>query len=356
MIKSQTVKNKKGYEFSIILRSIFLRILIVVFIIMIYYYFSELFGSISAQFTKEEPKFTVLFSFPLYFLVFFSFLAGPLYGIISGFLGELLFQISFYTAIYPQWILIVSLLGLISGIYKYKPKKYLQGTKLYYAFVILIIQTFGIMVLIVVFQIIVNPIQNLEHIFINYGFTYFIESLLSTVFLVPISLFIYDRIFSKEERHFYNLFLTHHPVYASDHTFYLKFGTTYIYFCSRCSGVVLGSILTIFIFHILELGFNFVLSPGLAIILCVILPLPGLVDWGTQRLLKRKSDTKLRLFTGFLIGIALNAMTYADEYYFFILSLTTFYFFLLFLMMYIGHKKEQKELEEESKKFYEEEI
>ncbi|MEJ2277697.1 MAG: DUF2085 domain-containing protein [Candidatus Lokiarchaeota archaeon] len=355
MIKSETKFQDQKESFSF-LRVFFLNLFKILFIIMIYFYVSEIFGSISTPYIKENIKFSIIFSLPLLLLIFFSNLAGPIHGFIAGFFGESFYQISFYNTLYPYWIIIVSIIGLVSGIYKYKPLKYLESMKIYYIFLTLIILSFGLMFLLIIFNFLFNPLISVENLFLNYGFAYFIELLISVVFIVPILLYLYDRILALHERYIYNLFLTHHPIYASDHTYYLKFGRTYFYFCSRCSGIVLGTVISIFFTHLINIGFGLNITPILAVLMCIILPLPGLIDWGTQTLLKRTSNTKIRLFTGFLIGTALMMMSYANELYFLILGITTLYFSILFIMMYIGHRREKKEYERERKKFYEEDI
>jgi len=172
------------------------------------------------------------------------------------------------------------------------------------------------------------------------------------MFIIPLLLALYDRILAKDEKFIYNMLLTHHPVSASDHTFYFKFGRTRIYLCSRCSGVILGGIIALFSTYLIENIFNSGFSPEMAVILCIVLPIPGIIDWGTQRLLLRKSTTTSRLFTGFIIGNALHFISLTEKYYFFILFLIMFYFSIFFLLVYLGHKKELKLLKAEADGFF----
>ena len=146
--------------------------------------------------------------------------------------------------------------------------------------------------------------------------------------------FQFDKIFASKEQHLYYMLLTHHPISASDHTFYFQFGRTKIYFCSRCSGMVIGIILSVFFTHLYQLIVNPQFSSELALMVIIICPIPGLIDWGTQKLLLRTSTTESRLFTGFIIGIALHFISFTREYYFFTLVIITVYFGIFFLFFY----------------------
>ncbi len=340
-------ENAQKREQNHILRKIFLNLLIIAFIIFSYVYISEPFGSISTVFIKSQ-EFSVHFGVSLLFFTFFSVLAGAIPGLISGFFGELLFQLAFYNTLYLEWCIIIALLGFLCGIYKYKPLKYKDSLKVYYTFVILIIISFIAAGLITVFQFFLYR-NNLtfEDIVINYGFKFFIQSLISIIFFVPLLLIIYDKFLATQEKHLYYIFLTHHPLTASDHSFYLKFGRTKIYFCSRCSGMILGGLFAIFTSYMIEKIYNVEFSAEIALLLCIILPMPGIIDWGTQRLLLRKSTTESRLFTGFIIGNALHFMGFTGKYYFYTMLTLVIYFSIFGMLVYFGHKKEMKLLEEE---------
>ena len=329
------------------LRSIFMNILITVFIIMSYIYISEIFGSISTPYIGIN-EFSIIFGLLLLIYTFFSIIAGPIQAFIAGFLGELLYQFAFYNNIYLDWCLIVAIYGLIAGLYKYKPLKYHKGMAVYYTFLLLVINSFLVMFLIIVFQLSLysSPLE-LETIFINFGFKFFLQTLISTIFLIPILLIIYDKILASKERHLYYLLLTHHPVEASDHTFYFQFGRTKIYVCSRCSGMIIGIIMSVFFTHLTELIINAQFSAEIALLIIIFFPIPGMIDWGTQKLLFRKSTTESRLLTGFIIGVALHFMSFTKPYYFLTLIIVTIYFVILFLLIFFGQKKLFRELKKE---------
>jgi len=329
------------------LRLIFLNLLVSMFIIISYVYFAESFGSISTIFI-ESQEFILRFGFTLLLFTFLSVLAGSVHGLIDGFIAEFLYQLAFYNQIYIEWCLIVAILGFLIGLYKYKPLKYHEGIKVYYTFLALVISSFIMTGVIIGLQAIFYPGQfTFETLIIDFGFKFFAQALISIVFIIPILLVLYDKAFAASEKHLYYMFLTHHPISASDHTFYLKVGRTKIYFCSRCSGVIIGGLLSLFVTFLLERIFNAEVSGEIALILIIILPIPGLVDWGTQRLLLRKSTTGSRLFTGFILGSALHFMSFTYKYYFFMVIILILYFGVFFGLVYFGHKREMKLYREE---------
>jgi uncharacterized membrane protein len=184
-------------------------------------------------------------------------------------------------------------------------------------------------------------------IFINFGLKFFLEALLSATAGVILLLFIYDSALGLTERHLYYLILTHHDLSASDHTFYFQFGRTKVYLCSRCSGIVLGVIISFFITYLIQQIFNSRFSPEIAFLIIIFFPLPGLIDWGTQRMMLRKSTTGSRLFTGFIIGVAAHFISFTGKYYFYTLLITTIYFIILILLIFFGQRKLLKELKKE---------
>ncbi len=339
--------NEKQYD---ILRRIFLNLLIIAFITISYVYISEAFGSISTIFIKNQ-EFSIHFGITILVFTFLSVLAGPINGLITGFLGEFLFQLAFYDKFYLEWCFIIAIYGFLVGLYKYEPLKYHKKKNLFYTFISLIINSFIVFWLIIASQIMYNPsLLTFNIIFINYGVKFLFVIFISVLPFVPILLFLYDKALAKEEKELYHMFLTHHPLSASDHTFYLKFGRTKIYFCSRCSGVILGGLIALFTTYLIYKIYQVEFSAEIALLLCIILPIPGLIDWGTQRLLLRKSSTESRLLTGFIIGLALHFMSYTNKYYFYTIIILTIYFSVFFLLVYLGHKKEMRSLKREMDK------
>jgi uncharacterized membrane protein len=280
-----------------------------------------------------------------------AFLAGAYHGFISGFIGEFLFQMAYYESISWGWCFLVGIWGFMSGIYKYKPLKYQNKKNIIYTIIAIVIETLIMMILFILFSPSLFPNKHDMGILLILGLNFFIESLITLFFIVPLILYMYDRTLGWEEKHLYYMLLTHHPITMSDHSFYLKFGSTYIYFCSRCSGVIIGGIVASFFTHLLEIIYNSIISAEVAVFYCIVLPIPGMIDWGTQTLKLRKSNTRLRLFTGFFIGSALHMISFATKYYFFIVFLLFFYFGLVGILIYIGHRKEKRSTKQSSEYF-----
>ncbi|MFX1308116.1 MAG: DUF2085 domain-containing protein [Promethearchaeota archaeon] len=334
-----TESPQKEEQYSIF-RRIFLNLFIIAFITISYVYISEPFGSISFIYINNQ-EFSIQFGITLLLFTFFSALAGSVNGLITGFLGEFLFQLAFYDKFYLEWCFIVAFFGFLVGINKYRPSKYHVKRNVFYEFLALILISFIVFGLIFATQsFIYGGLFSFEAIFVNYGIKFLIQALISVIFIVPLLLFLYDKVLAKEEKHVYQMILTHHPLSASDHTFYLKFGRTKIYFCSRCSGVIIGGLIALFTTYLIYKIYNVEFSAEIAILLCIILPIPGLFDWGTQRLLLRKSTTRSRLFTGFIIGLALHFMSFTYKYYFYTIIILIVYFTIFGLLVFFGHKKE----------------
>lgn len=326
------------------LRAIFLFLFRVFVFIIIYYYCSINFNSISRPFI-ENQTFFIQFNLSLFIFAIFSNLFGWKIGFISGFLGEFLYQLSFFPehAIYFEWVFLLALMGLLFGIYEYKPLKYQKGTtKIFNNFLVFIISSFIILILSVFFTVL-NSALDLELILLNVGFKLFMEIITSAVFLVPILIFIIDMLFSSTEREIYNVLLTHHSYFEIDHTFKIKFGRTNVYFCSRCSGMIISLVISSFMVYLYENITETPFNQEFAFFLCIFLPIIPLIDWGTQKLRYRKSNTNLRLLTGFILGISLYLLAFTRDYLMLMSIIIIIYFSIFFLIYYVGYKKELKE-------------
>lgn len=334
-------------ETNTLLKIIFLDLLKVAFIIMCYFYISELYGAISSPYIQNSG-YNIIFGASMLLFTFLSVLAGNYLALIAGFLGELIYQLAIYKNLYWDWIILIAIYGFICGLYKYKPQKYSEGMKIYYTFLLLLILSFLYMLVLPIAQILwYTPPLTFEEAFINYGFKFLTQCLVSSVFIIPILLFLYDKLLASEEREIFNIFLTHHPLTARDHTFYLELGKTKIYFCSRCSGLVIGAIFSIFITYIFELIYFRPFNAEIAFIICIITPLIALGDWGTQRLLIRKSTTESRIITGFLLGVAWRLLLYTEKYYIVMMIIIAIYFGIMFFLIYLGNRKMIKQMSKE---------
>lgn len=89
------------------------------------------------------------------------------------------------------------------------------------------------------------------------------------------------------------LVVEHHPPWLRDRCLHVRVLGVDIYPCARCTGTVLGlaSIM------LTALTLDYLMIPWL-------LALPAFLDWGTQKLGLRESSNKLRLVTGYMLGVA----------------------------------------------------
>ena len=72
--------------------------------------------------------------------------------------------------------------------------------------------------------------------------------------------------------------------------------------CARCTGYIVGFYTLSTLYTISSLHFLSSLDITLQLILCSILSIPLALDWITQTWGLRKSNNKLRFFTGFILG------------------------------------------------------
>lgn len=100
-------------------------------------------------------------------------------------------------------------------------------------------------------------------------------------------------------RYFLFLLASHHPEEKLDHTIQIRLHGKSIFLCSRCTGIAIG-MFTIFGFS----AFGLTLPKNFFLPLIAFLPLLAVVDWFTQSARLRKSNTSLRLSSGFLLGIS----------------------------------------------------
>ncbi|MHA1786058.1 MAG: DUF2085 domain-containing protein [Candidatus Helarchaeota archaeon] len=108
--------------------------------------------------------------------------------------------------------------------------------------------------------------------------------------------------------------------------------TNSIRLCTRCTGMVLGFIISLLI--------NFIFIPympwNLALLFMILMIIPPVLDWSTQRLKKRESNNKLRFITGFLLGVSFTMIIHLKEI---ILFVNILIFSVLFLILIINFKR-----------------
>jgi len=74
-----------------------------------------------------------------------------------------------------------------------------------------------------------------------------------------------------------------------------------VHICARCLGTVLGFTFSKFFLYTSSLG-KYVTSVAVGLPLSLMLIMPTVIDWMTQKMGFRQSRNKLRLVTGFLEG------------------------------------------------------
>lgn len=79
-----------------------------------------------------------------------------------------------------------------------------------------------------------------------------------------------------------------------------KFKGHYFPVCSRCTGIITGS-LSFFFYLYCDLQYSLIL-----LMLSIILMIPSFVDGYTQLIGLRESNNTLRFFTGFICGLGLS--------------------------------------------------
>ncbi|MFX0102847.1 MAG: DUF2085 domain-containing protein, partial [Candidatus Hodarchaeota archaeon] len=140
----------------------------------------------------------------------------------------------------------------------------------------------------------------------------------------------------KTEKHFYHPTLTHHIIEEKDHSIKATIGNFNVYFCTRCSGMLLGIAVAIYAF----VTFKITIDPTVAFIIDIFLPMPIFIDWGTQRLGFRKSTTASRIFTGALTGLGMYFITFTTPTYSLPSALLLgSYFALLFIIYFVSAKR-----------------
>ncbi|WP_371803094.1 DUF2085 domain-containing protein [Candidatus Lokiarchaeum ossiferum] len=142
--------------------------------------------------------------------------------------------------------------------------------------------------------------------------------------------------------------LTHHSFFEDDHTIVIQLGKVRVYLCTRCTAMILGAAVTFFIISLITYSLEIQISGVWAFWFAALLPLLPLTDWGLQALLIRKATTSSRLFTGFIIGVAMNMITLADSHQTTLIIIILGYF-LIFGVLSIFRKKfrEKRDIEQE---------
>lgn len=110
------------------------------------------------------------------------------------------------------------------------------------------------------------------------------------------------------------------------HAFQVFFDGRIYFICARCSGLYLGLFLglPIALFMLIFTPIFYSLGDVLTTLIAVLLALPTLLDWITQRLALRESKNWIRFISAFFAGFALA---------WYMLAPTSFLFKILFLIV-----------------------
>jgi len=112
----------------------------------------------------------------------------------------------------------------------------------------------------------------------------------------------YDEDDKYSSLHFF--ILSHHTKENLHRTLHLKIHGKDVYLCARCSGIVIGLIISILFRQIL----TEIISQNPMIIL--LLPAPAMTNWVLQTMKLHESWNPTRIATGLLLGICWANMLY----------------------------------------------
>ena len=106
-------------------------------------------------------------------------------------------------------------------------------------------------------------------------------------------------------------------------TWAISFRGHTLHICARCSALLVGIILSLYI-HIFLI---YIPITPITFLGAFLLSLPAVVDWSTQTLQMRESRNPMRALTGFLLGYAVG----------FVLSSFNIIYYLLVVVLYSGY-------------------
>ncbi|MHA1733783.1 MAG: DUF2085 domain-containing protein [Promethearchaeota archaeon] len=303
-----------------------------------YFYFTIYLGRINPAIV-EDPS--VVQGFHLYGgVVLISAVAvfyRPWTAVTGLFLGEFLVQAVAYGSF--SFLLVVPSIpfAIFTGLPRYEKRKYLEGSKLVnLSFYNLVASLVSMGLYYWILWALVGSISDELLFSMLY---YFLGIFVSSFFLGALLVYGFERFTAYDE--LYAEILTHHPPSMSDHAFGIVINGSKIYFCSRCSGMVVGALALSFLSNFVDLS----TSQEFIFWACVVIPAPSLVDWGTQKLGLRTSNTPTRLVSGASIGMAMYFLSHVrGEYRFKVLGVVLVYFTVFFFLFFFGARMRQKKL------------
>jgi len=137
----------------------------------------------------------------------------------------------------------------------------------------------------------------------------------------------------------YSEVFSHHSILEDNHTIVLRLGKVRVYLCTRCTAMILGVIISGTLFWMLSELNQWMFPAEIAIWLVYLAPIIPLTDWGLQALHIRPATTTSRLITGFILGICLNMIMYAQGYETRILIAIAIYFSIFGVLYYFRSRE-----------------
>ena len=125
-----------------------------------------------------------------------------------------------------------------------------------------------------------------------------------------------------------------------EHTFRISVRGRDYYFCARCTGIY-SSFFSFLLVGII-LGYSVIqnrIDGYVSLLLSIILVLPLLIDWGTQKLRLRESTNPLRFITGFIFGIGFWFVQFTILIFFWELLAIILYSLTMYIITLIGRQR-----------------
>ncbi|GAB4319640.1 MAG: hypothetical protein Kow0069_23280 [Promethearchaeota archaeon] len=256
---------------------------------------------------------------------------GPAAVLPGAALGEVLLQWSHFRMVWWAWVAPTLPYALVPAVPRYSKGKYGQGTHLVNLGVKGLASSSTSTLMACWAWNFTGGAWNEA---VAFAFlTRWLGSFVSAFLLAPFLALFYEWLTRPEVR--YHEVLTHHPPLAADHSFPVELNGCSVYFCSRCGGMMVGLFMTFFAANLLPI------RPPQEFIVwaCALAPIPGMVDWGTQRLGFRTSNTTGRLVTGTSIGVAMYFLSLVDaDHRAQVLAIVVVYFVAFFFLFVFGDR------------------
>jgi alpha-L-fucosidase len=354
------------------------------FMIITYWIIGLIIGGVShAHKLLQYPDYVYTIPFEFWFAIAIGLilvkLFHPLPAIAGLIVGEVLVQQASNFGSDPTvtWVLVgyIAWIGCIQAIYPYRGGEYFQEGKIPRLIGMLLISIFAYLPILYILIPVPASISEIMT-WKGYYLLYFVINQLYLLLFLPFFWYFFDRkmsayfpltdaekaqiaannesveedeyaIFFPQPGELYNLNLTHHPIEDDNHTIVLLVGKVRVYFCTRCTAMVLGVFFTFITMHMLWELFNWEIPANIAIVIVAIAPIVPLTDWGLQALYIRPATTTSRLITGFILGICMEMIAQSRGYERFLFPIIIVYF-TIFGILYFFRMKQKMAKDKEN--------